>query len=307
MIEQKQKALQFSPITLSDRAAYEACLAESEARGCEYSFPNLYFWGAQNVAFVNGCAVLFSCFGDHFVYLYPVGRGVSREIIDAILAHAEEQGIALRLSGIIPSERDALEAMYPDFFSFSCNVGSHDYVYAIDDLADLEGKKYDGKRNHCRRFESLYPDCETVEIDEKSIDAVRLMAKEWYAQRREADPDGEYSMEECALTRALDHYRELSLDGIALVQNGRVLAFSIGNRMSTDTVDVNFEKAASDVQGGYAAINRAFARHIRAGYPAVRFLNREEDMGIEGLRRAKESYKPHHRVVKYTAKRKVSS
>jgi hypothetical protein len=103
------------------------------------------------------------------------------------------------------------------------------------------------------------------------------------------------------LEKALRDYRELEIEGLVLRGGGEILAFTLASRLSEDTFDVHFEKARGDIQGAYPAINCEFARYIREKYPEVRYLDREEDMGLEGLRRAKQSYYPHHMVKKYWA------
>ena len=101
-----------------------------------------------------------------------------------------------------------------------------------------------------------------------------------------------------ANTIALANYEVLGMDGLVLLGGGQVLAVTLASRLSADTMDVHFEKARVDAGATYTAINCEFAGYIRGKYPEIRFLNREEDMGLEGLRRAKESYHPHHRVKK---------
>ena len=105
-------------------------------------------------------------------------------------------------------------------------------------------------------------------------------------------------MERAAINKALRDYDIIDLDGMIIVYEDRPIAFTIGSRISNNTFDVHFEKAMSGINGAYAAINYEFARYIRDKYPDIKYLNREEDMGIEGLRKAKESYKPHHMVEK---------
>ena len=105
-------------------------------------------------------------------------------------------------------------------------------------------------------------------------------------------------MERAALDRAYRHYSELGLAGLLLLDGDSTLAFTMGSRLSADTLDVHFEKARSDVNGAYTAINYEFARYIRERMPSIAFLDREEDMGLEGLRRAKRSYRPHHMIEK---------
>ena len=105
-------------------------------------------------------------------------------------------------------------------------------------------------------------------------------------------------MELVALNRAFAHWKELGREGLVLYVGDQPAAMTMGSRLSGDTLDVHFEKADPDFPGAYAVINRAFARHIREKYPDVKFLNREDDMGLEGLRKAKLSYHPHHMVEK---------
>lgn len=294
-------ALEFRPISIEDQKEYQRCLWSGSTRGCEYAFANLFMWGDQRIAKINGWTVFLSRFGERTLYPYPIGVGDRRAVVEAVMADAEARGIEWRFSGLLPEECAELEALFPDRFAFVANEGSFDYVYAIDDLALLAGRKYHGKRNHCKRFEEAYPNARIEPITEDKLADVRAFCAQWYASKQAENPDEDYQMEKDALERAFANYAALEMEGLLLTAEGEVLAMTMGNRMSPDTFDVNFEKAKSDVQGAYAVINRAFARYIREKYPEVRYLDREEDMGIEGLRRAKQSYYPHHQTVKYRA------
>ena len=299
--------IDFRPFALDDKSIYEDYFAreqritgESE-RGCEFSFANLYLWGRQNFALQNDNIVLFSQFGKRCAYPYPVGAGDKKTVIDSIIKDADARGIPCRITGLTASAKQTLEGLYPDKFEFHSDEGSFDYVYSIDDLADLSGKKYDGKRNHLRRFADAHPHCTAVPITDDNISRVKQFANDWYSARLAENPDADFHMERAALEKALRDYKELSMEGIVLFDGDTALAFTLASRMSDDTFDVHFEKARSDIQGAYAAINREFARYIRNKYPAVLYLDREEDMGIEGLRRAKRSYHPHHMIKKWWA------
>lgn len=293
--------IDFRRFELSDRENYERYLFAEEGRGCEFSFANLYLWGRQSFAEVSGQIVLFSQFDRRSVYPFPLGEGDKRAALDAIIADSRARGIPCRITGLDGGERALIEEYYPDKFRFHSDEGSFDYVYRVDDLALLAGRKYSGKRNHLNRFYEAHPAARAVPISDENIDSVRKMTEEWYEKRLSENPNADFEMERAALYKALRDYRELSMDGLVLVDGGTVLGFTLASRISSDTFDVHFEKALSEVQGAYPAINCALARYIREKYPEVKFLNREEDMGIEGLRRAKESYHPHHRVVKYWA------
>ena len=301
MTDTRNSTLRFHPVSIEDRKRYEELLWAGETRGCEYSFVNLFLWGEQSLCFWGDFAVLFSRFGERCIYPYPVGVGDHRAVLEEILADSCINCAQWRFSGILPTEREELERLMPDRFEFSSNEGSFDYVYDINDLADLAGRKYHSKRNHCKRFEAAYPDYEVVPITPENLEAARKMSEAWYESRRAENPDANFDMEIRAIGRAFDYYGALDLDGLMLVSHGEVLAMTMGSRMTEDTFDVNFEKAMPHAEGAYAAINRAFARYIRQKYPTVRYLDREEDMGIEGLRRAKMSYCPHHRIEKFRA------
>ncbi len=297
MLETTAK-IDFAPFTPQDKSLYEDYLSGETERGCEFSFANLYLWGRQRFALLHGHIVLFSQFDRRSVYPYPIGSGDKKAVLDAIIADAKERGIACRLTGLGESARRTLEELYPDMFCFHCDEGSFDYVYDIDDLADLKGKKYHGKRNHLNRFKDAVPHYTTEILDESNLHRVEQMARDWYESRLRENPSGDYHMEQAALEKALRDYRALDLEGLVLLNGEEVLAFTVASRMSEDTFDVHFEKALTDIQGAYTAINCEFAQYIRNKYPSIRYLDREEDMGLEGLRKAKLSYYPHHMVKK---------
>ena len=296
---EKNEKIDFRPFTVEDRALYERHLfAEQEERGCEFSFANLYLWGRQSFSLREGSVLFFSQFNRRTVYPYPLVQGDTRAALDALIADARERGIPCRITGLSASAIERIQALYPDRFRFHCDEGSFDYVYAIDDLADLAGKKYHSKRNHLARFRATYPSAVARPITAEDAPAIGEMLAVWYGERLREDPHSDYEMERVALLRALRDFSALGLDGMALWQENEVLAFTIGSRLSSDTLDVHFEKARAGVEGAYTAINYEFANHIRAKYPDIRYLNREEDMGLEGLRKAKRSYRPHHMVEK---------
>ena len=294
----KKEKIEFRPITLEDRSQYVSFLSAERERGCEFSFVNLYLWGRQRFAVVEDHIVLFSQFDRRSVYPYPLGKGDKKAVLDAIIADARERGIPCRITGMGAEAKRMVQELYPDRFRFHCDEGSFDYVYDINDLADLKGKKYHGKRNHLNRFAEAVPGYSVEPLNENNIPQARQMIEEWYEQKLRENPNADYQMERAALEKALRDFGPLEMEGILLLRGDRVLAVTMASRLSEDTLDVHFEKAVTDIQGAYTAINCEFARYIRDKYPAVRYLDREEDMGLEGLRKAKRSYYPHHMVEK---------
>ena len=291
--------LEFSTIAPDKKGLFTKFLWENDGRGCEMSFANLCLWGEQGFALVDGHILILSKFGDRYIYLYPLGSGDKRTVIDRIISDSSERGIRLRILGLSPADMEEIDRIYEGRFRFFLNEDTFDYVYDINDLAELKGKKYHGKRNHIARFKEAIPNYKIELISENNSSKILEMAEAWYAEREEES--GSYETEKIAIKRAMENYSALGFEGLALMDGDRVIGFTVASRMSRDTFDVHFEKAFSDIQGAYAVINQELALYIRSKYPDVKYLDREEDMGIDGLRRAKKSYYPHHMIEKYTA------
>ena len=291
----------FHRACLEDKAPYESILMNCPERGCEYSFSNLFLWGRQEIAFVENCVVFFSHFFGRSVYPYPLGTGDKKAALEAILADSRQRGIPCRITGMTEADRQELEDLFPGLFSIRPARDSFDYVYTVDALADLKGKKLQKKRNHVNRFRTEHPEYRVEPICCENVARIQHMVNDWYVSRKLSDPEGDYFLESLAMAKAFRHYDALNMEGIALLEGDRVLAVTMGSIMAPDMMDVHFEKAVEDVPGAYNTVNAEFARHIRLKFPEVRFLNREDDMGLEGLRTAKLSYLPDHMIEKYQA------
>lgn len=294
--------VKFQRLDPARKAEYDVYLKNSGLRGCEYSFANLNLWGRQRGAVLGDYLVLFSQFNRRSVYPFPVGQGDIRPVLEAVIADARERGIPCCFSAMTKEDCETLERLYPGKFRFHSDRDTFDYIYDIHDLADLRGRKYQKKRNHLHRFRDAHPDCAAKPLTRDHIPAVRQMVDTWFAQRLEADPLEDFHLERVALERAFTEMESLGLEGLVLEENGEILAVTLGSPLSDTTFDIHFEKARLDVEGAYTAINYEFARYLRQRYPALRWLNREDDMGLEGLRKAKLSYCPAMLLEKYWAR-----
>ena len=284
--------LEFRSITPRDREVLHPYLYDAKGHGCEYSFANLYFWGDQKVAFFDGAPVFFSVFGPWKNYLLPLGSRHLSEAVRALRADAHERGISFRLFGLTYKETEQLRELFPDQFRFYTVRDNFDYVYDIERLAQLRGKKLQAKRNHCNRFEAQYPDYEILTLTKELLPQCETFLKSWFQSHEQIHADADFEAEQSALQKAFSNFDALHMEGILLKTQDGIMGFSMGNRIREDTFDVNFEKALPEVNGAYPMVNREFARRILRTYPEVKYLNREDDMGISGLRQAKESYVP---------------
>ncbi len=289
--------IDFKPLTLSQKEEYEKFLEGCPERGCEYNFTNLYLWGRQKIAFHEGNVAFFSQFNRKSVYPFPMGENL-KPTLDAIIHDAKVRGIPCRLTSLSQDDCALLEKLYPGMFRYHFDRDGFDYVYSIDDLATLSGRKYQRKRNHFNRFRQAHPDYLVEPITDENTPQVSALLDTWYAQRLAADPHADFHMERSALKKALQYRKELGMEGLVLIDGDALLAMTLGSALSKYTFDVQFEKALEEYDGAYPAINCEFARYLQEKYPLLQYLNREDDLGLEGLRKAKLSYNPHHFVEK---------
>ena len=290
--------IDFQTLDLASKEQIDRCLMHCGERGCEFSFNNMFLWGRQRFAFIDGFLVFFCQYNRRTVYTYPVGQGDKKHALQTIIDDAARRGIPCRLSGLTSAECEELEALFPGKFRIHCDRNSFDYIYNIDELPDLKGRKFQRKRNHANKFRASHPDFTLLPLDAATVDTASRMISQWYEDRLAEDPTGDYHIEKTAIRRALHNLDRLQMEGLLLMEGTDVLAVTLGAPLSEDIFDVNFEKARSDVDGAYTVINQEFARYLREKYPRLKYLNREDDLGLEGLRKAKESYCPDHMVEK---------
>lgn len=290
--------LDFQPLKPEQKAEYDATLKACGERGCEYSFANLYLWGRQKAVFHRGNLAFFSQFNQKSVYLFPVGSGDLKSTLDAIIHDAHTRGIPCRLTGLLQADCDRLEELYPGRFRFHIDRNAFDYIYNVEELAALAGRKYQKKRNHLNKFRQNHPDCQALPLNRDTLPQASALLENWYARRTASDTNADFHMEQAAIARALKNMEVLDMEGLVLVEDGQALAMALGSALNETTFDIHFEKAREDIDGAYAAINNAFANYLHEKYPQLQWLNREDDLGLEGLRKAKLSYCPDHMVEK---------
>lgn len=294
--------IDFKEITLQDREWIQPILNQCDFNSCEYSFGNNFIWkNAYNVkvANVDGFYVEMSSGEEgsgRVSFLYPAGLGNIAPVIEKLIDYCKQKNLAFKMHGMLEAQKQQLELLFPGKFTCEAPRDVSDYIYSVEDLIDLPGKKYHGKRNHIRRFKDNNWSFEP--LSDQNIHECAIMNSEWCATN-DCKGDNGKSQEYCAVKRAIKHFIELEFIGGLLRVDGKVVAFTIGERLNSNTIVVHIEKAFSEVQGAYPTINNEFLKNLATGFT---YVNREEDMGVEGLRKAKLSYNPVILLDKYTVK-----
>lgn len=292
--------IDWKEITIEDRALIEHYYEREQSMSCEFSFANNLLWAPYyniRYAVLHDCLVFCHRKNEEvFSVSYPLGRGETKSAMEALFVYFDGAGQPFRMHLVTPQQYAHLMEWYPTRFQIAYDRDNADYVYEAEKLRTLAGKKLHGKRNHINKFKQEHPDWSFERIDDRNVEECVEMTREW-GRLNAAREDWEKSAEFDITFRALRQREQLQLDGGLIRADGRVVAFSLGEPCNRETYVVHIEKALADVQGAYPIMNQQFVEHIAAGF---RYINREEDTGAEGLRKAKLSYYPDLMVEKGT-------
>ena len=228
--------------------------------------------------------------------MMPVGDGDLKKILNTLIEDANQEDEPLCLLGLSEEACSELEELMPGKFQFTTDRDYADYLYLRTDLATLSGKKFQSKRNHVNKFKRTYNYEYTAITPDRIQECIDLEA-EW-CKANDCDQHEGTGNERRALLYALHNFDELGLTGGILHVDGKIAAFTFGMPINQETFGVHVEKANTQIDGAYAMINYEFSNHLPEQYI---YVNREEDLGIEGLRKAKLSYQPTIVLAKYMA------
>lgn len=289
--------MQLKPITIKDRTLFYQYYRDDFAKCSYLSFANLFLWkDAEDIRFFeyeNHLVVTGKSIYDGSRYfMMPLGGC----LCSRLKAYLDENfGTDYCIYGITHLDVDKVRANCGDLFHIRRERDMDNYVYSAQKLITLSGKKLHGKRNYIHRFREQYSYAYEP-LTAQNIAMIRPFVEDWYQKKAQTDPS--VLLEKTALENALSQYEALELKGGILTVGGKVVAFSIGERLNEDTALIHFEKADTDYPGAYPMINQQFAEHEWSG---VTYINREDDMGLEGLRKAKLSYQPEFLIEMYSA------
>lgn len=244
----------------------------------------------------DGYLIIKAKYGSRQFMLQPFGpdQGVEA-VLEKMAAYCESENLPFIIQGVEKFMVDIIEGWRPGQFTITSERDNFDYVYNCQDLIELKGRKYHSKKNHINSFYRNYPDHQyfplTAEWAPKCIES----QLEW-CRKKGCDNDDFLRVERDAVIEVLTHWEELKLTGGLILIGGKVEAFTFGEQLNSDTAVIHVEKANPDIRGVYPVINQKFCENA---WKHLSFINREEDMGIEGLRKAKSSYYPVKMIEKF--------
>ena len=296
--------LPFREITLEEKAAVEKCGSHYNYHLCERCFVDLFMWRSHyntRICFLDGFFLIkmSPLDGGHDCYLAPVGNGDLGAALDALEQDAAERGIPFVIVSVAEPMIERIEAVRPGKFAFSHDTeDGDDYIYLAEKLSTLSGKKLQSKRNLVNRFKTAYENRWSYEnMTKDNIKDAFAFHVHW-CNLNGCAHERDFEGETCAIVQALHNFDYLNLRGGLLRLDGEVIAFTFGCKATPDMYVVQIEKADHTIQGAYQMINQQF---VQRNCTDVMYVNREEDLGLEGLRKAKKSYYPVMRGVKYMA------
>ncbi len=291
--------IEFHKVSIEDRDMVMKFLQYNPYCNCDYSFGNLYNWCDYYhtaLAFHKDMLVVRfrSTETGREAFLVPIGHGDLKEVLMDMEYTIRDLDQHLTLMAVQDTALEAIEATHPLDLHVIKNRDNSDYLYERERLETLSGKKLQSKRNHINKFKRLYPDYTYEEISADNARECLELEYQWYRDTEETPGmDAERQM----VRRALSHFEEIGLNGGAIRVEGRIIAFTLGMPISPQCFGVHVEKADTTYEGSFAVINQEFVHHLPEQYIRI---NREEDLGIPGLRRAKLSYQPLKVLDKHT-------
>ncbi len=281
--------MDFKPVKAEDKETINSYLKYVNSRSCDFSFAAIYLWKDFYHLEYTECKdmLVFCSNGEKISFSFPLGKGEPKKAIDRLLEYCREKEMPLIFHSISREMEKYLEENYPGKFEIEFVRDIADYVYETQALIELKGRKYHGKKNHINKFNKMY-EWSYEEITPDNTMECLEMLRIWKSQN--CDPKNlEKHAEICVSEASLREREFLDLKGGLIRVDGKVAAFAVGEKISLDTFCVHIEKAFAEVQGAYSVINQQFLIHEAAD---CKYVNREDDVGDEGLRQAKLSYHP---------------
>jgi hypothetical protein len=287
---------QFKEFSLEEKPLLEGAFLKFPPVISEFTFTNLFIWRQVyqlRISRVKGFICLLSDKGDQSFFFPPIGEGDRIESFRILLQFLKERGISSKIARLPESMVTQID-WKENGMRVDLDRDQSDYIYLVEDLTKLEGRKYHRKRNHIKQFKERYS-YQYLSLTPEWISECLRLETDW-CDLRHCELVPGLANESVAIKEALTHFDQLNMKGGAILIDGKLEAFTLGEPLNPETVVIHIEKANPAFEGLYPLINQVF---LENEWPAYLYVNREQDLGEEGLRKAKESYFPHRMVHKY--------
>lgn len=289
--------LEFEPLKIDDVDWAKPLLTSSGNMGCEFNFANNLAWSrTYNLkrCRLGDLYILSAGENENLRFMLPCGSGDLKSAFDEMKKYSQSFSKPLEIYGITEKTMPIISEYFGNGFKIYEDRDSFDYIYSSEKMITLSGKKLHSKRNHLKRFESNY-DYTHSEICERDFDDCIAFAAKSYNENLSYD-DASAVGEQYAIHTFFENFERLDMHGAVLRIDGKVCAFTLGSAINKSVCDINIEKADRNFEGSYTAICNSFAKLYGCNFE---YINREEDLGLEGLRKSKLSYCPEFLLKKY--------
>lgn len=277
--------MEFRKLTVDDKKLFQSYIDKNDL-GWEYNFATVFLWDVNDtmmMATEDGILFIYNTFYNSIVFMPPYMKNDSDflKAVGKISEYAREKKIVYRLRGLRPEQAALLDETK---FLTASSRNDYDYIYNSDDLKYLRGKAFHSKRNFVTRFENTY-NYTVSDYTPEDYDGLMALYEIW----KDESSHSTLEVEKKAVERAFKYHKQLDLRIAVIKVDGKYAGFSVSSIECNGIVHTIFEKGLTEYVGIYQAINKFAAQRY---FPDGTFVNRQEDMGIEGLRRAKLSYNP---------------
>ncbi len=295
-MESTQQNIIFKEITLDDKLLISTYLRQEHFMLSDISFGNLFIWRlARKIAFcvLYDCLIIETTYPNEVPFcFFPIGSGNKQAALTRLYQYYKDRGQAFILHAVEHYNLTLLYEVFGNTITPILNRDRGDYIYKTCDLIELTGRKYHKKKNHLNKFFSQYQGFTFEYIGANNLAELLTTWKQW----DNTDNDISLQNESKGIVSVFEHYMDLGFLGGLLRFNGDIIAFSFGEIIRDNLCIIHIEKANIQYHGAYQAINQQLLLHC---FHNITYVNREEDLGIEGLRKAKMSYHPEFILEKY--------
>lgn len=288
--------LEFREISINDRSWINELLKKSDFMGCEYSFANNMAWRRMNdstISRLDDFYIVKSEDKENVYFTFPAGSGNYHELFRMLLEYSDYHNKRMVITGVTNYGLNIIHDIFGKTLNEKKIESNYDYIYLSEDLIHLKGKKFHKKRNHLAKINNY--NWEFHPMTNNYFDECIAFSAVNYNNKNGYDNNSSVA-EQFAIHTYFTYFEEMKLNGGVITIDGKVKAFTIGEQLNSNTLCVHIEKADPDINGLYPAINNEFVKYAANG---LKYVNREEDLGIEGLRQAKRSYNPIFMIEKY--------